>query len=54
VKGVIVGQGETYEAALADLKSAIQFHLETFGPEDFPEDSTVLEGFSKLPPCGRC
>ena len=33
LKGVIIGQGETYESALADVKSAIQFHLESFGPE---------------------
>ena len=32
VKGVVVGQGDTYEAAVADLKSARQFHLETFPP----------------------
>jgi predicted RNase H-like HicB family nuclease len=31
IKGVVVGQGDTYEAAVADVKSAIQFHLETFG-----------------------
>ncbi len=31
VKGVIVGEGDTYEAAVADLKSALQFHIETFG-----------------------
>ncbi len=29
---VVVGQGDTYEEALADVKSAIVFHLETFGP----------------------
>ena len=34
LKGVVVGQGETYEAALADVKSAIQFHVEAFGMED--------------------
>jgi predicted RNase H-like HicB family nuclease len=33
VKGVVVGQGDTYEAAVADLKSALQFHMETFGPD---------------------
>jgi predicted RNase H-like HicB family nuclease len=33
VKGVIVGEGDTYESALADVKSAIRFHIETFGPE---------------------
>ena len=33
LKGVVVGQGNTYEEALADVKSAIRFHLETFGRE---------------------
>jgi predicted RNase H-like HicB family nuclease len=33
IKGVVVGQGYTYEEALSDVKSAIQFHLETFGSE---------------------
>jgi predicted RNase H-like HicB family nuclease len=33
IKGVVVGQGETYEAALADVTSAIKFHIDTFGPE---------------------
>ena len=30
IRGVVVGQGDPYEAAVADLKSALQFHLETF------------------------
>ncbi len=33
IKGVIVGQGDTYEQALSDVKSAIEFHIETFGAE---------------------
>jgi predicted RNase H-like HicB family nuclease len=33
VGGVVIGEGDTYEAALADVKSAIQFHVETFGEE---------------------
>ena len=33
LKGVVVGQGESYETALADAKSAILFHLETFGSD---------------------
>ncbi len=33
MKGVVVGQGNTYDEALADVKSAIQFHIETFGTE---------------------
>ena len=44
-KGVVVGEGDTYEAALADVKSAIQFHIETFGEEVFQQDSPVLEAF---------
>jgi len=33
VKGVVVGQGDTYKEALSDVKSAIRFHIETFGEE---------------------
>ncbi len=29
--GVVVGQGDTYEEALADVKSAIAFHTKSFG-----------------------
>ncbi len=45
LKGVVVGQGDTYEEALADIKSAINFHIETFGDEAFENDSPVLEAF---------
>jgi predicted RNase H-like HicB family nuclease len=31
LKGIVVAEGDTYEEALADVTSAIQFHLETFG-----------------------
>jgi len=34
LKGVVVGEGETYEEALADVKSAISFHIETFGESE--------------------
>ena len=33
VKGVVVGQGDSYQAALDDVRSAIAFHAETFGPD---------------------
>jgi predicted RNase H-like HicB family nuclease len=33
IKGVVVGQGDTYEEALADVESAVLFHVETFGEE---------------------
>ncbi|MHB8600783.1 MAG: type II toxin-antitoxin system HicB family antitoxin [Ktedonobacteraceae bacterium] len=44
-KGVVVGEGDTYEEALADVKSAIRFHIETFGRDVFEKDSPVLEAF---------
>ena len=45
LKGVVVGEGETYEEALADVKSAIRFHIETFGLEVLGTDPPVLEAF---------
>jgi predicted RNase H-like HicB family nuclease len=45
LKGVVIGQGDTYEAALEDVRSAIQFHLETFGPEALEVDPPILEAF---------
>ena len=45
LKGVVVGEGDTYEDALADVKSAIQFHIDTFGNEVFERDTPVLEAF---------
>lgn len=35
LKGVVVGESNTYEEALDDVKSAIQFHIDTFGREVF-------------------
>ena len=43
LKGVVVGQGDTYEDAVADAKSAIAFHIETFGSEVFEDDPPTLE-----------
>ena len=45
LKGVVVGQGDTYDEALTDVKSAIKFHLETFGDDELAEDSPILEVF---------
>jgi predicted RNase H-like HicB family nuclease len=41
MKGVVVGEGDTYEDALADVKSAIQFHVETFGEDVLGGDLPV-------------
>jgi predicted RNase H-like HicB family nuclease len=45
LKGVVVGQGSSYDEALADVKSAIRFHIQTFGKEGLESDSHVLEAF---------
>ena len=45
LKGIVVGEGDTYEDVLADVKSAIQFHLETLGLDTFENYSPVLEAF---------
>jgi predicted RNase H-like HicB family nuclease len=45
LKGVIVGEGDTYEEALADVKSAMTFHIETFGAEVVQDAASVLEVF---------
>ncbi len=44
-KGVVVAQGDTYEEALADVKSAIQFHIETFGKEVLEAEPKIIEAF---------
>lgn len=45
LKGVVIGEGDSYEQALADVKSAIAFHIETFGEDILEDDSPVLEAF---------
>lgn len=46
IRGAVVGQGDTYEEALADARSAVAFHVETFGADVLDDDdSPVLEAF---------
>ena len=45
LKGVVVGQGDTYDEALADVKSAIRFHIDTFGAEALEMESPILDAF---------
>lgn len=45
LKGVVVGQGNTYEEAISDVKSAIRFHIETFGKEVLDMEPPILEAF---------
>jgi len=43
LKGVIVAEGDTYDEAVANVQSAIQFHIETFGLEALDNDDTVIQ-----------
>jgi predicted RNase H-like HicB family nuclease len=45
MRGIVVGEGDSYDEALADVKSAIRFHIETFGDEALPNDSPLIEAF---------
>jgi predicted RNase H-like HicB family nuclease len=45
LKGVVVGEGNTYQDALTDVKSAIRFHIETFGQDVLDKESPVIEAF---------
>jgi predicted RNase H-like HicB family nuclease len=45
LKGIVVGQGDTYEEAFSDVKSAIRFHIETFGREVLEVEPPILEAF---------
>jgi predicted RNase H-like HicB family nuclease len=45
LKGVVIGEGDTYEEALADVRSAIRFHIESFGPEVLESQPNPIEAF---------
>jgi predicted RNase H-like HicB family nuclease len=43
MKGVVVGEGDTYEEALADVKSAIQFHRDSFETQVLKSGAPEIE-----------
>ena len=45
LKGTVVGEGDTFDEAVADISSAIKFHIETFGAEEFETEEPVLDVF---------
>ena len=45
LKGAVVGEGESFESALADARSAAAFHIESFGKEAFDDQDDVMEAF---------
>jgi predicted RNase H-like HicB family nuclease len=38
MQGAVVGQGNSINEAIEDVRSAIRFHLETFGPDAIDQD----------------
>src|SRR5690348_4772696 len=45
LKGTVVGEGDSYEEALGDVKSAVRFHIETYGDVALSEDFSLIEAF---------
>jgi predicted RNase H-like HicB family nuclease len=45
IQGAVVAEGETYEEALTNVKSAVRFHIDTFGPSVLEDEPTILEAF---------
>lgn len=45
LKGVVVAEGDSYEEALAEVKSAVEFHIETFGRQVLEEEEVAQEIF---------
>ncbi|MEI6090907.1 MAG: type II toxin-antitoxin system HicB family antitoxin [bacterium] len=45
IDGIVVGQGKTYQEALDDAKSALKFHIETFGESVLTEESSIMEAY---------
>ncbi|MFB2837592.1 type II toxin-antitoxin system HicB family antitoxin [Floridanema evergladense] len=43
IKGAVVGQGDTYEEALADVNSAIRCYIEIFGKEMLEDDPPAID-----------
>ncbi|MUG97063.1 type II toxin-antitoxin system HicB family antitoxin [Scytonema sp. UIC 10036] len=48
IKGIVVGQGDTYEEALADVKSAVHSHIKTFGTEVIEDETLSLDDLPVL------
>ena len=45
LKGVVIGQGDTYKESVADVTSAIRFYIETFGKGELEIEEPALDVF---------
>lgn len=48
LQGVVIGQGETFQDALDDVKSAIAFHLETFEAGIFQDYDLIAANIAEV------
>jgi len=53
LRGVIVGEGDARAEAIADVTSAIQFHVETFGITELEMDEPLIGVFRCRHPSRR-
>jgi predicted RNase H-like HicB family nuclease len=44
LRGIVIAEGDSYEEALVGIRSAIRFHIETFGRDAF-ENNDIMETF---------
>ena len=52
LRDIVIAEGGTYEETLAEVKSAIQFHIETFGNGAFGNDDIMETLVAEAP--ARC
>jgi predicted RNase H-like HicB family nuclease len=45
LRGIVVGQGDSYDEALSDAQSATKFHIETFGGDVFDAGDDIEAAF---------
>lgn len=45
IEGVVIGQGDTADEAIADARSALRAHIEAFGESVLTSESSVLDAF---------
>lgn len=45
LKGVVIGQGETFDEAVEEVTSGIRAHVEAFGPGVLEGEDEVMEVF---------
>ena len=45
LKGIVIGQGDTYDESVKDVTSALQFYIETFGTEELEAEVPALDVF---------